>query len=622
MLSWLKKSPANQVPARQHAAIRTLIDAAWNSATMTWQNLFGVLNHERLESSRTEAALRLSAVKCALDIYTGMVGSVPRRMYAVDSVTQEKLRIVGTTDHPASRLFSHYFNPELSADEALLLIVYDVLMDGNCYFLREYDAQGRTARLYYIHPSRIPRANIVRAQGSEKLSTGRNAAAGELIYRIDSGVSYRDRDAQPIIVPKADIVHFKGKVLDAEHHRGQGFVSNSLTSLDLYRASEEFGWKFYSRGIATQMFLTTDNRLAPEVLKRLEANFQEDPNAPLEDIFRTRILEQGLKPVHMGIPFQHLQFIETRAFSVEDVARGLTIPPALLHSYMGTKAGDADLAQATSLFIQTGIGPLLSRLANQFRTELLPLSSQMLFTFEFELLYLYRNVIDKFSASLRNLFEIGILDRTESRALLGLHINPSDAAANPRYVPVNLMTVEHSLLLQEQARLSNETATKNLDMLDAQIESARKANEDQESEDSSEDDSGFESSDDATSESDSRAADQPDMDKSPSSDNIDKRLRKATNTAFMNVINGLRQYETRVLDQKRQSRPDDYEAAVAEFYAADGKFAQMLNEQLDHWEDVLQDINIPTSPKQIAQSWLSSQKSPEGIEHELACTES
>ena len=96
------------------------------------------------------------------------------------------------------------------------------------------------------------------------------------------------------------------------------------------------------------MFLTTDNRLDAQVLKRIESNFSEDPNAPLESIFKTRVLEQGLKPVHMGIPFQHLQFIETRAFSVEDVARGFNIPPALLHSYMGTKAGDVDLAQAMS----------------------------------------------------------------------------------------------------------------------------------------------------------------------------------------------------------------------------------------------------------------------------------
>ena len=528
-------------------------------------------------------------------------------MYALESGSQAKTRIVATTDHPAARLFSHYFNPELSSDEALLTIVYDMLMDGNCYFYRDVDVQGRTSRLYYVHPTRIQRGSIFRANGGEKLATNRVAVVGELLYRIDTGLSTRDIRSEAVLIPRSEMVHFKGKVLDTEYHRGHGFIANSVRSLDLYRASEEFGWKFYSKGIATQMFLTTENRLDAQVLKRIEANFTDDPNAPLEDIFRTRVLEQGLKPVHMGIPFQHLQFIETRAFSVEDVGRGFNVPPALLHSYMGTKAGDADLSQATALFIQTGCGPLLSRIASQFRTECLPLPSQMLYSFEFETLYLYRNVIDKFSSALRNLFEIGFLNRTEGRSLLGLHIDPSDPAADPRMVPVNLMTVEHSLYLEQGAKLAN-------DMLTKQTETVDQTN------------SGMVSADVHAAAQDQLTAVKSEppsgkMDKSPSQSNIDKRLRNA----FMNVVTGLKQYETRVLDQKKQSRPDDYEIAVTEFYAVDGKFAAMLNEQIGAWKGLLGDSTdqAPTDPTEgISATWLSSQNSPEGIEHELFSTES
>lgn len=616
MFGWFKRNK----PPMPHAAINTLIDAAWNSNAMTWENLYGILNHEKMDHTQTTAALRLSAVKCALDIYTGMIGAVPRRMYGLEQGTQKKNRIISTIEHPASRLFSHYFNPELSADDALLLITYDMLMDGNCYFLREYDAQNRTSRLYYIHPSRIPRGNIFRATGQESLTSGRKAATGELLYRIDTGYSVRDVNVEPLLISRNDIVHFKGKVIDAEYHRGQGFIANSQKSLDLYRASEEFGWRFYSRGIATQMFLTTDNRLAPEVLKRLEANFAEDPNAPLEDVFRTRILEQGLKPVHMGIPFQHLQFIETRAFSVEDVARGLNIPPILLHSYMGTQASGTDLSQAIALFIQTGIGPFINRLTNLFRTELLPLPSQMLYSFEFETLYLYRNVIDRFSTALRNLFEIGILDRTEIRSLLGTFIDPSDPAANPRYVPVNLMTVEHSLYLEEQARLNNETASSQLEMLDLQKENQRKTNEGmtlpQEQSNNSEDAEDPE-------EPDIEDDDQPDMDKSPSDENIDKRLRTADNAVrqgFINVVNGLKQYEARVIGQKQKSRPDDFDTARNEFYSAEGKFAQMLNEQLMPWQGLFAAVNQTDPVDHLIATWLQNQTLPENY-HEVSCTQ-
>ena len=603
-MGWFSRKPKDTI---SKTAVGNLIDIVLNTTgTLSWKNLFGVLNHEKQYTNNTTAALKLSAVKCAVDIYTGMIGSIPRRMYTLEAGSQAKTKVVPTTDNPASRIFSHYFHPELSADDGLLTIVYDVLMDGNCYFYRERDQQGRTSRLYYIHPSRVTRGNIFRASGQESLSTGRKASQGELLYRVDTGVSTRDVRTEPLLLPKSDIAHFKGKVLDTEYHRAIGFVECSEVPLDLYRASEEFGWKFYSRGIATQMFLTTENRLAPEVLKRLEANFTDDPNAPLEDIFRTRILEQGLKPVHMGIPFQHLQFIETRAFSVEDVARGLNIPPALLHSYMGTKAGDADLSQAVALFVQTGIGPLLSRIAGQFRSELIPLPSQMLYCFEFELLYLYRNVIDKFTTALRNLFEIGFIDRTYGAGLLGMHIDPNDESSSLRYVPVNLMTVQHSLHLEEGADLAN-------DMAEAQIETTKKTNE------------GMVSAEEHAAVTEkAEAAKAPSggkMDKSPSGDNIDKRIRNAeerVKSAFLNVINGLKQYETRVLDQKKQSRPDDFDAAKTEFY--NDKFHGMLMDQLAPWKDMIS-IGSSTLDTVVA-DWVSNQKSPEGIEHEVTCIES
>jgi len=589
------------VAARPHAAIGTLIDYAMNAATMSWSNLWGTIRHEQMFADRTDVALRLSAVRCAVQVYTGMAVALPRRMYAVDQMTQQSTRIIETTSHPASRLFQHYFNPELSADDALLNVIYDVLMDGNCYFIRELDTQGRTSRLYYVHPSRIPRMNIKRARGDEMLDTNpsRRAVAGEILYRIDTGATYRDKDTQPLYLPKEAMCHFKSSVLDADYFRGEGFIGNSQMTVDLYSASEQFGRNFYTRGIANQMFLTTDNRLAPEVLKRLEANFEEDPNAPLESIFKTRILEQGLKPVHMGIPFQHLQFIETRAFSVEDVARGFNIPPVLLHSYMGTKAGDVDLSGVVSLFVQTGIGPFLDRLSAQFKTELLPLPSQMLYRFEFEKMYLYRNVIDRFSDSLRKLFEIGVINRIEARQLLGLYINPSDAAADPRYVPVNLMTVEHSLLLQEQAEISNKTAKSNLEMLDLQKDGQRKMNDGMVKPVATPEAPG--------------ATTQKDMDNSPSKDNIDKRLRKANNAvrvAFNNVINGLKQYESRVLDQKKSTRPNDYDIAVTEFYAADSRFSEMLNEQLSVWAGLIDDVDV----NNLIATWISSQKCPEVLD--------
>jgi hypothetical protein len=278
---------------------------------------------------------------------------------------------------------------------------------------------------------------------------------------------------------------------------------------------------------------------------------------------------------------------------------------------MGTEAGKVDIAEAMSLFIGSGIGPFLDRIGTQYRNELLPLASQMNFSFQFEKLYLYRHALDKFTTSLRNLFEIGVLNRTQIMNLLGGHIDPRDPAADPRYVPVNLMTVEHSLHLQEQADLANQTATSNLEMLDIQKEGQRKAIERADQQPDLSQQSGTVKPDESP-----RATAQEDLDNSPSKDNIDKRLRTANNiaaAAFRNVVKGLYEYQNRVLDSKRKTRENDYEQAVMEFYAEDSKFADMLNQQLLCWDGIIDGKEIPS----LITKWLSEQKLPEELNDEI-----
>jgi hypothetical protein len=80
MISWFRKPEQRN----QHGAIRTLIDYAHslvqNSATMTWQNLIGIMNHETYYTDASKSALKLTAVKCALETYSGLLMGLPRRM--------------------------------------------------------------------------------------------------------------------------------------------------------------------------------------------------------------------------------------------------------------------------------------------------------------------------------------------------------------------------------------------------------------------------------------------------------------------------------------------------------------------------------------------------------------
>ena len=559
-----------------------------STSALTGRDLFSFMWRSKQHSA--DSSLRLSAVYCALNLYTGSIGSLPRTVNQLDAFTGKPTKQLTTADHPAVKIFLHYANPEYTSDDMLRDMINDRILWGNYYAIREFDSQGRTFRIHYVHPSRIPRGNIFYAEGNEQLSTNEPARKGTLLYRIETGSVKEDSKPSYMLLPREFMFHVQSDIPDKPNHRGFGIIENAGRSFNMYENSEEFGVHFYKHGHKNQTYLTTEQRLAPDVLKRVESFFSENPDAAMEDAFRTRILEQNLKPINLAIPMAQLQFIETRAFSVEDVARWFNVPTALLHSHMGTAGSGDDVSKLIHLFIQTGLHPFISSLGKQIRNELLPLGSQRQYSFEFNLIYLFRTIINEFSQALRNFFEIGVMDRTEIANLLGMQIDPQDKNNALRYVPANLMTVEHSIALRDKALLAN----------DLLAESIRKATLDNDNYMSPKE----------TAELNKPAAppdgSEPDsQDQSPDDHNLDKKIRVAKN-AFNAVVTGLQAYERKVYDQKREKYSDDTEfvASMIDFY--DGKFKETLTNSFREWEPILSDVSPFATVADLTTSWLDA----------------
>jgi HK97 family phage portal protein len=568
-----------------------------NAGTYTWKDLFGNVHPRELNSDRTQ--LTLAAIYCAINTYIGAITSLPRFCQKIDPATQRPLKFVKTTDHPASRIWSHYANDELSSNDLLKMMVYDVLFqDGNFYALPEYDSLNRIARLHYIHPSRIPRGNITRSEGSETLSNGRKAAKGKLLYRIIAS-SYRETEApEEFLLSRDEIIHIKGIIPDAQYFRSQGILESNARSAGLYDASEEMGSKFYSRGYTNQMFLSTEHQLSLKARKDLEEALNNTVTGghSIEDIFKTKILEHGLKPVHVGMPLQAMQFIETRAFSVEDVARWFNMPAFLLHSSMGTGQAPQDSDKLMVMWIQNGLGHQLNNLAEQFRDQLLPRASQPLFRFEFQRLHLYKTILNDFSQALRNVFEIGGIDRLDLASLLGIHLDPTDPTNTQRYVPANLLTVDHSLLLEKKAETS---ITQMEEAIATEVqgrEIAKDTHENPPPPPPIEDDGEPGPSD---------GGEDPERDQGESGkDNKTKAVPTPTDNivklALYNTLHGLHEYELRVMDQKRKSRPDDFGEAMEEWYP---KFHSVLKNKLEPWKPIFDELGIDY--EDTLNSWIT-----------------
>lgn len=590
--------------------VRTVTNSA--SSSLTGSGLYNFMARSR-KYNTIQRGLDLSAVYCALSIYTGAVAGLPRSVFKVDTTTGKSIRKLTANEnnaHPATRIYLHYANPDWMADRMFNQITNDLLIDGNFYALREYDSQSRTFRIYYIHPSRIPRGNIRYSVKGDKFNNNTPIPERTLVYKIESGQTNSSANYKSLYVTREDIVHIQGLIADPEHNRSMGIIENASTTFDMYHNSERYGSKFYENGTNNQTFLSTDQKLSPSVIKDLEGFFEKNPNAPLEEAFKTRILDMGLKPINVTIPLSQLQFIETRAFSVEDIARWFSIPPALLHSRMGSGGGSGDIASLIVMFIQFGLGPLLTTIANQLRSELLPLQSHNSYRYDFERLFLYRTVINEFSQALRNFFEIGVVDRSQIADLIGLHIDPSDKQNTQRYVPTNLMTVGHSLALEAKAMTAN----------DLLIEQVRKATTENDNYQTPEERMQTQLTVAAAKkppeaivkpvdgkDDDGKVAEKDEADTSPDEHNLDKRIRTAKN-AFTNVLRSLYEYELKVVDQKKSRYSDATKLSNAIIEFTNSKMVPLIRKTLEDWQPILNEVSTYNSIDDVINDWSTLTK--------------
>jgi len=573
-----KKKPNTDGTESMINALERIVTNATTSA-LSGRDLFWFMRKEK-NYSTIERGLQLSAVFCALNLYSSSVSTLPRNVMAVDTLTGEATNKVTSIEgkHPAIRIFLAYANRSLSSDDMMTMISNDLLIDGNFYALRELDSQGRTFNIHYIHPSRIPKGNIYYADGGEKFFDGRTVPKGTLVYRIETGSLTAVSNPKALLVTRDEIVHLKSAIFDAEYNRGVGIVENAQRSFSFAENTEIYGSKFYEKGTNSQTFLSTDQALGQNVIKDLEGFFANNPNAPLEEAFKTRVLDRGMKPVNITIPLGQLQFIETKAFAVEDIARWFSVPPELLHSRMGGSSGSADMGQLVNNYIQWGIGPFITRIGNQLRDELLPVSSRLSYSFEFERIYLYRTVINEFSQAIRNLFEIGVLNRMQIGKLIGIHVDPKDKQNRQLYVPTNLMTVQHGMALEEKAKTANELI----------IEQVTKAKLDNENYISPKDMASLKSQQSPTAGPDSNLV-KDSANKAPDQQNEDKKIRTAKN-AFNAVVLGLEDYRVKVCNQKAEKYQDaDLASSVTEWETE--KFYPLVESNMTNWSDILSEMS-------------------------------
>jgi len=225
------------------------------------------------------------------------------------------------TRHPLMRLFARP-NRWQTPFEFWSYLVSSMLMRGNGYVVVERAEDGQPVELVSLAPDRV---------------TLTLSDEGNIWYRINSR-----RLGYGLVIPPDDMIHLKNISMDS--YVGVAPVAIAQDVIGLALATQQHGGVLFRQGGQVGGVLKFPGQLSNEAAQRI-ANSWRETHSGVQNAHKVAVLEEGGAYEKIAQTNEDSQFLETRRFQVNDIARLYGVPPH--------KLGDLDKATLNNIEAQT-----------------------------------------------------------------------------------------------------------------------------------------------------------------------------------------------------------------------------------------------------------------------------
>lgn len=281
-----------------------------------WFSEFGHSNRTAAGISVNQiSALQVSAVMSCTSILSEDVAKVPPHVWRPTKGGGKK--IIG--DHPLEMLFRKP-NSWQTRLEFFEMMMVALVLRGNCYACIIKDYRGRPISLVPVNPDRVwiyeaPDGSIfymVSRRGPHDM-----AALDGLLDDVPG-------EPLPLMVPAENMLHVRWMSLDNSLW-GTSRIGLAREAIALSLSQQELAARLSGNNTNLGGVLTTDAKLNDDVIKRLKANWKEKYGG-VRNAGETAVLEQGLKWQPIGMTSVDAEFLNSRKFSIEEIARIFRVP--------------------------------------------------------------------------------------------------------------------------------------------------------------------------------------------------------------------------------------------------------------------------------------------------------
>ena len=369
---------------------------------------------------KEQTSMQVTAVYCCVRILSEAVASLPLHLYRYSSEGSKEKAV----DHPLYFLLHNEPNPEMTSFAYRETMMTHLLLYGNCYSQIIRNGKGEVVALYPLMPNRMRVDRDLKGQLYYEYQTGQDEA------RTMKGTIVR-------LQPK-DVLHIPGLGFDGLV--GYSPIAMAKNAVGMAIACEEYGAKFFANGATPGGILEHPGVVKdPEkVRESWMSAFGGSANSN-----KVAVLEEGMKYTPISISPEEAQFLETRKFQIDEIARIFRIPPHMIGDL--EKSSFNNIEQQSLEFVKYTLDPWVCRWEQSMQRSLLNQEEKKDYFFKFNVDGLlrgdYQSRMQGYAVGRQN----GWMSANDIRSLENLDLIPDEEGGNLYLVNGNMTKLSETI---------------------------------------------------------------------------------------------------------------------------------------------------------------------------------
>lgn len=296
-----------------------------------------------------DSMMRLSSVYAAVTTIADSIGTLSTHLYQDDEQGRRR-----ATTSPLYNILRNQPNNLYNASDFKAIMQSHVLIYGNAFAVIHKGENGSVKALEIIHPSDVTVSIHGRGVEAEKRYTIRGHGYNRDLYDYE--------------------------ILHIMNYSKDGLIG--MPQLDIMReniggqlAVEQFGTSFFGNGATVGGVLKMKGRIPgrdkeerQEWVKKAREQFDAMASG-VENMHKIMFLEDDSEFERLTFPPEQIQFIESRRFGVEDVARYFKVPGHMLGIQDGAKYNNVE--HANLWFYKHTLLPHITKWEQELNNKLL-----------------------------------------------------------------------------------------------------------------------------------------------------------------------------------------------------------------------------------------------------------